>query len=177
MSPFSPYAAAVFLPLVGAIVAGLFGRLIGDRAAQLVTCGAMILSAAIGAWMLYDVAWRGQVVSVEVLRWIESGDLENLTNVRIEMDQLEAHPGVHQALLGGEEDAEPRARDVLQIREIHDRRGAHPLQELLDPARLRRVEAAGEPDGAFVVESDIEHLAQPPRFLRTDTLISRFLYS
>ncbi len=49
----SIYAAAVFLPLIGAIIAGLFGRWIGDRGAQLVTCGALILSAAIGWWMLY----------------------------------------------------------------------------------------------------------------------------
>ncbi len=35
----------VFSPLVGAAVAGLLGRLIGDRAAQLVSCGFMGLSA------------------------------------------------------------------------------------------------------------------------------------
>ena len=32
------YAAIVFLPLLGAVVAGLFGRIIGDRIAQLVVC-------------------------------------------------------------------------------------------------------------------------------------------
>jgi NADH-quinone oxidoreductase subunit L len=35
----------VFSPLLGAAIAGLFGRLIGDRAAQLVSCGFMGLSA------------------------------------------------------------------------------------------------------------------------------------
>lgn len=35
----------VFSPLLGATIAGLFGRLIGDRAAQLVSCGFMGLSA------------------------------------------------------------------------------------------------------------------------------------
>jgi NADH-quinone oxidoreductase subunit L len=35
----------VFSPLVGSAIAGLFGRLIGDRAAQLVSCGFMGLSA------------------------------------------------------------------------------------------------------------------------------------
>ncbi len=31
------YVAAIFLPLLGSIVAGLFGRFIGDRGAQIVT--------------------------------------------------------------------------------------------------------------------------------------------
>jgi len=35
----------VFSPLLGAAVAGLFGRLIGERASQLVTCGLMAVSA------------------------------------------------------------------------------------------------------------------------------------
>ncbi len=39
------YVLLVFSPLLGAIVAGLFGRLIGDRASQLVTCGLMGVSA------------------------------------------------------------------------------------------------------------------------------------
>jgi NADH-quinone oxidoreductase subunit L len=37
--------AAVFLPLLGAFVAGFFGRWIGDRGAQLVTCTSLVLAA------------------------------------------------------------------------------------------------------------------------------------
>ena len=47
--------AVVFLPLLGAIIAGFFGRLIGDRGAQLVTCGAMLLSAAIAIPMFIGI--------------------------------------------------------------------------------------------------------------------------
>jgi len=53
------YAAIIFLPLLGAIIAGLGGRLIGDRASQLVTCGAMVLAAALGIVMFADVALGG----------------------------------------------------------------------------------------------------------------------
>ena len=35
--------AVVFLPLLAAIIAGFFGRAIGDRGSQLVTCGALLL--------------------------------------------------------------------------------------------------------------------------------------
>ena len=35
--------AVVFLPLIASVIAGFFGRVIGDRGAQLVTCGALLL--------------------------------------------------------------------------------------------------------------------------------------
>ena len=33
------FVLCIFLPLIAAFIAGLFGRLIGDRGAQYVTCG------------------------------------------------------------------------------------------------------------------------------------------
>jgi NADH-quinone oxidoreductase subunit L len=82
------YVAAIFLPLIGSIIAGLFGRWTGDRGAELVCCGALILSALIGWWMLYDVAVLGNVSTVEVLRWIESGSFE--LSWALEFDHLSA---------------------------------------------------------------------------------------
>ncbi len=69
------YVAAVFLPLLGAIIAGFFGRKIGDRGAQLVTCGFMLLSAVLSGVIFKLVALDGQVVNVPLLTWIVSGDL------------------------------------------------------------------------------------------------------
>jgi NADH:ubiquinone oxidoreductase subunit 5 (subunit L)/multisubunit Na+/H+ antiporter MnhA subunit len=37
--------AAIFLPLLAAFIAGFFGRLIGDRGSQIVTAGAVLVSA------------------------------------------------------------------------------------------------------------------------------------
>jgi NADH-quinone oxidoreductase subunit L len=65
----------VFFPLLGALVAGLFGRAIGDRGAQLVTCGGLILSALCSWVVLADVV-GGAPYKVEVLRWIHSGTFE-----------------------------------------------------------------------------------------------------
>ena len=48
--------AVVFLPLLGAFVAGMFGRKIGDRGSQIVTCGPMLLAAAISIKIFIDVA-------------------------------------------------------------------------------------------------------------------------
>jgi len=68
--------AVVFLPLLGALIAGLFGRKIGDRAAQLVTCGAMVLAGILGVGVFYDVAVLGHVRTVELFTWIATGALD-----------------------------------------------------------------------------------------------------
>jgi hypothetical protein len=48
-------ALVVFLPLLAAAIAGFFGRVIGDRGAQIVTCGALLLSAAFGILVFRDI--------------------------------------------------------------------------------------------------------------------------
>ena len=70
------YSAIIFLPLLGAMIAGLFGPWIGDRAARLVTTGALLLSALLAAVAFYQVAILGQARDVEVMRWIVSGTFE-----------------------------------------------------------------------------------------------------
>ncbi|MBL8705007.1 MAG: NADH-quinone oxidoreductase subunit L [Rhodospirillales bacterium] len=70
------FVLCIFLPLIAAFIAGLFGRLIGDRGAQYVTCGALILSALISPFILYDVAILGHARDVPLMTWIASGDLE-----------------------------------------------------------------------------------------------------
>ena len=70
------YAAIVFLPLLGAVVAGLFGRIIGDRIAHLVTCGLMAASMLLGAICFYDVALQQNAQTIQLFTWIESGTLK-----------------------------------------------------------------------------------------------------
>jgi len=70
------YSAIVFLPLLGALIAGLFGRRIGAAGAQMVTCGAMVISALLSILALYQVGFLHQPETVQVLRWIDSGAFE-----------------------------------------------------------------------------------------------------
>lgn len=70
------YVAAVFLPLIGAIVAGLFGRWIGDRGAQVVTCGLVGLSAILSIPIFLAVVIGGQPQSIELFTWMQSGSLD-----------------------------------------------------------------------------------------------------
>ena len=70
------YSAAIFLPLIGAIIAGFFGRIIGDRGAQIVTCICLLTSAVLAVPIFYQVAILGQARDIQVLQWISSGALE-----------------------------------------------------------------------------------------------------
>lgn len=84
------YQTIVFLPLIAALVAGLFGSKIGDRGAQVVTCGALIVSAVLSWVGFYQVAWTpgDNAVHVQVLSWIVSGDFN--VNWAFQIDTLTA---------------------------------------------------------------------------------------
>ena len=78
------YLAIVFLPLVGAIIAGFFGRLIGPRPTEIITTG-LLLTAAVLSWIVFvRVGFGHEVARVPVMRWITSGDLDVSWTLRID---------------------------------------------------------------------------------------------
>ncbi len=54
------YAVAVFAPLVGAMIAGLLGRAIGDRAAMGASVTGMIVAAICGPLACFQLAAGGR---------------------------------------------------------------------------------------------------------------------
>ncbi len=66
----------VFLPLLMALVAGLGGRVIGHKAAKIVTTGGLFVSAGL-SWVVFSQFWLSGAAgyTVPVLDWIQSGDL------------------------------------------------------------------------------------------------------
>ena len=70
------YSLAIFLPLIGALIAGFFGRTIGDRMAQYVTCGLVILSAVISVIAFIDIGVMGNAHHADLGTWISSGSFE-----------------------------------------------------------------------------------------------------
>ncbi len=82
------YHLIVFLPLLAAIIAGLFGRRIGDTASMAVTCVAVIVSAILSWVAFYMVISKGMVVTVKVLDWIDSGTFS--VDWALKIDQLTA---------------------------------------------------------------------------------------
>jgi NADH-quinone oxidoreductase subunit L len=70
------YAAIVFLPLLAAAIAGLLGSRIGDRAAQIITCVAVVTSGILAMVAFYEVALLGNSQVIHLFKWIESGDFQ-----------------------------------------------------------------------------------------------------
>jgi NADH-quinone oxidoreductase subunit L len=70
------YQAIVFLPLLGCIVAGLFGRYVGVRGAHVVTSGLLIVTALLSWVAFVDVGVYGHEARVRLFTWIAAGGLQ-----------------------------------------------------------------------------------------------------
>ena len=74
------YKAIVFLPLIGFLIAGLFGRQIGAKASEYVTSGLMIVAAVLSWIVFFNVGLAhgeaGELIKVPVMRWIQSGGID-----------------------------------------------------------------------------------------------------
>jgi NADH-quinone oxidoreductase subunit L len=77
-------AVAVFLPLLGAFVAGFFGRAIGDRGAYWVTSTFLCISALLSCLLFYTVALQGNPRTVELFQWMNSGAFEFSWSLKVD---------------------------------------------------------------------------------------------
>jgi NADH-quinone oxidoreductase subunit L len=80
--------AIVFFPLIGALIAGLLGRVIGHRVSEYITTG-LLIAAAVLSWIVFAGFWfapeaadgaagdgHAEVMKVHVLDWIHSGGMQ-----------------------------------------------------------------------------------------------------
>lgn len=81
---------AVFLPLCAFLVAGLFGKQIGDKGCQFVTTAAVVLAAFSSVVLFFDVIFTEGFVdgsyTTVLATWISSGSFEVKWSLRV--DQL-----------------------------------------------------------------------------------------
>ena len=82
------YASIVFLPLVGSIIAGILSLGHHDRAAERITIIGLLLSLLFSIFAFAEVAIGGQPITVDLSRWIVSGDFE--AHWRLRFDTLTA---------------------------------------------------------------------------------------
>lgn len=78
--------ALVFAPLVGALIAGLFGRRIGNLASQSVTTGLLLAACALSWTTFYQViwgSWPGQF-TLTLAPFIEVGNFISHWSIRID---------------------------------------------------------------------------------------------
>ena len=78
------YASIVFLPLLGAIIAGILSLGHLDRAAELVTVTGLLLSLLFSIFAFAQVAIGGQPITIDIARWIVSGDFEAMWRLRFD---------------------------------------------------------------------------------------------
>jgi len=70
------YHAIVFLPLVGFLIAGIFGRLLGARPSEIITT-ALLFVAAVLSWVSFiQVGFGDGATRVQVAQWMSVGDLQ-----------------------------------------------------------------------------------------------------
>ncbi|HEV2556215.1 MAG TPA: NADH-quinone oxidoreductase subunit L [Bosea sp. (in: a-proteobacteria)] len=70
------YHAIVFLPLIGFLIAGLFGRLIGARGSEIVTTSLLIVSAVLSWIAFFNVGFGAGTTRIQVATWMSSGGLQ-----------------------------------------------------------------------------------------------------
>ncbi|PBB69045.1 NADH-quinone oxidoreductase subunit L [Mesorhizobium sp. WSM4312] len=79
------YQAIVFLPLLGFLIVGLFGTSLGAKASEYITSGFLVIAAMLSWVAFFTVGFgHGEVFTVPVLRWIQSGGLEASWALRID---------------------------------------------------------------------------------------------
>ena len=69
------YHAIVFLPLVGALLAGLFGRQLGPKLSEGITTGLLAFSALLSWGAFLEVPGTEHATRVQVATWFTAGDL------------------------------------------------------------------------------------------------------
>src|SRR3954451_9246098 len=70
------YHAIVFLPLIGFLIAGAFGRRIGARASEIVTTSFLFVAAFLSWVSFIQVGFGDGATRVQVAQWMSVGDLQ-----------------------------------------------------------------------------------------------------
>ena len=78
----------IFLPLLAALIAGFFGKRIGNKASQITTSLLVAISAFLSIYVFYDVIVNNYSNNIVIAKWITSGMLD--VNWSIKIDQLSA---------------------------------------------------------------------------------------
>lgn len=66
------YLTIVFLPLMGSVAAGLFGRHLGPKGASIITVGGLMFTCVLSLTAFYEVALAGSPVYIKLMPWVDS---------------------------------------------------------------------------------------------------------
>lgn len=66
------YLNIIFLPLLGSIISGFFGRKVGVKGAQLITCSFIIITTFLAILTFFEVGYNNIPLEINLIRWIDS---------------------------------------------------------------------------------------------------------
>ena len=65
------YLLLVFLPLIGAISSGFFGRFLGSTGSQIITTSCLAISMLFSWYAFFEVAVCGNFVYIDLFSWLD----------------------------------------------------------------------------------------------------------
>ena len=69
------YLTIIFLPLIGSLVSGLFGRYLGGKGAAYITTGCIFISALFSLVIFFEIMLLNSNCSIKLFNWFDSGSL------------------------------------------------------------------------------------------------------
>ena len=76
----------IFLPLIGSIISGFFGKFLGSRNSEIITSLFVSISAIFSFFIFYKVLNENYINNLNTFTWINSGSLN--VNWSIKIDAL-----------------------------------------------------------------------------------------
>ncbi|MDA0901882.1 MAG: NADH-quinone oxidoreductase subunit L [Proteobacteria bacterium] len=74
----------IFLPLIGALISGLFCRQVSDRFAQIFNSTLLVISALISLKIFLDIGMGDKLIIVPLFDWITSGNFQSSWSLRVD---------------------------------------------------------------------------------------------
>ena len=74
----------IFLPLIASIISGFFGKIIGDRNSEIITCSFVSIAAVLSCLIFYNVIVHNYINNISILTWINSGELNANWSIKID---------------------------------------------------------------------------------------------
>lgn len=69
------YLVIILLPLLGSIISGFFGRKVGVKGAQLISCSFIIITTLLSILIFFEVGYNNIPLEINLTRWIDSESL------------------------------------------------------------------------------------------------------
>jgi len=66
------YLSIIFIPLLGSIISGFFGRKTGVAGAQIITCLSIIITTIFAVLAFFEIGFNNNIVVINLFEWVNS---------------------------------------------------------------------------------------------------------